>query len=59
MAQEVKQEFQSEAKLFALKVHAVWVKCENVVLFPFRWLSDQVSSTPAWKRAEGTLRLVK
>lgn len=63
--QEVKQThsegvpFQSNAKLFALKVHAVWEKCENVVLFPFRWLARQVSATPAWEQAEGRIRLVK
>jgi hypothetical protein len=53
------QKFQSQFRLGLLKVHAVWVKCENVVLFPFRWLNDQLSGTSEWKRAEGTLRLVK
>lgn len=52
------QKFQSKSQLFALQVHAVWERFENVVLFPFRWLSDQCSQTRLF-REEPTLRVVK
>lgn len=54
------QKFQSQAQLAALKVHAVWEKFENVVLFPFRWLADAVGQTDTFRRAgEAQLRVVK
>ncbi len=53
------QKFQSQFRLGLLRVHAAWCKVENVITFPFRWVSEQVSSTPAWKAADGHLRLVK
>ena len=58
---EEKQKFQSEGKLFALKVHAVWEKFENVVLFPFRWISNKLGATDAFIEAESrpSLKVVK
>lgn len=48
---EEKQKFQSEGKLFALKVHAAWEKFENVVLFPFRWISNRIGATDTFVAA--------
>ena len=43
-----------------LKIHAVVVKVENVILFPFRWLAIKVSATDAFIEADRpSLRLVK
>lgn len=53
------QTFQSPAQLFALKVHAVWEKFENVVLFPFRWLARQVDQTRTFEERGAQLKLVK
>lgn len=53
------QKFQSKAQLFALQVHAVWEKFENVVLFPFRWVADQLGQTHVFRQAETQLKLVK
>lgn len=44
------QKFQSKAQLFALQVHGVWTKFEDVVLFPFRWVSAQVSQTHVFQQ---------
>lgn len=52
MNEKVEQKFQSQGKLFALKVHAVWEKCENVVLFPFRWLAEKVGQTDAFRERD-------
>lgn len=58
---EETQKFQGRAQLFALQVHAVWEKLENVVLFPFRWLSQYVGQTDIFRQEEErlTLRRVK
>lgn len=52
------QKFQSQAKLTALKVHAAYMKFENVITFPFRWLASQFDSTEAFHE-KPTLRVVK
>jgi len=57
---EEKQKFQSEGKLLALKVHAVWEKVENVLFFPFFWVADKVSMTDVFReKATPKLRVVK
>lgn len=54
------QKFQSKGKLFALKVHAVYMKVENVITFPFRWLASQVSQTDVFvEKVPAKLRVVK
>lgn len=55
------QKFQSKAQLFALKVHAVYMKVENVITFPFRYLADAFSQTSTFQAAGETpkLRAVK
>ena len=45
------QKFQSKAQLFALQVHAVWEKFENVVLFPFRKAAEWVGQTETFRQA--------
>lgn len=40
-----RQKFQSNAKLAALKVHAVWTKVENVLLYIPRKVADYISAT--------------
>lgn len=50
--QAERQRFQSNAKLAMLKVHAVWTKVENVLLFIPRYISDKVSGTDAWIQAD-------
>lgn len=61
--QAEREKFQSNTKLALLKVHAVWTKVENVLLFIPRWISNKVSSTEDWialdKRIPDTLRVVK
>lgn len=52
------QTFQSQAQLVALKIHAVWEKFENVVLFPFRWVSEHLGQTHVF-REQPALKLVK
>lgn len=52
------QTFQSKAQLTALKVHAVWEKFENVVLFPFRWAAEKFGQTEAFRERD-PLRVVK
>lgn len=49
------QKFQGKGALFALKVHAVWEKVESVVLFPFRWVSEQVGQTDIFRQEEARL----
>jgi hypothetical protein len=54
------QKFQSKAQLTALKVHAVYMKVENVITFPFRWLASQVSQTEVFvEKPARKLRVVK
>lgn len=53
------QKFQSKAQLFALQVHAVWEKFENVVLFPFRYISDKVGQTDVFRQETPSLTVVK
>lgn len=48
MQEDEKQKFQSDAQLTALKVHAAWMKVENFLTFPFRWLLDQFNHTDAY-----------
>lgn len=55
---DTEQKFQSKAQLFALRVHAGWEKFENVVLFPFRWVSEQFGQTHVF-RERPILRAVK
>ena len=59
--QAEREKFQSNAKLAALKVHAVWTKVENVLLFIPRWISFKVSMTEEWIQADTRtpLRIVK
>jgi hypothetical protein len=59
MSEKVEQKFQSQGKLFPLKVDAVWEKFENVILFPFRWLADSMGQTDAFRERGVTLRVVK
>lgn len=49
--QAERQKFQSNGRLFALKVHAVWTKVENVVLYIPRKLADYVSATDTFVQA--------
>lgn len=54
------QLFQSKAQLAALQIHAAWEKFENVVLFPFRWLSDKMGQTHCFReQGQVQLRAVK
>ena len=55
---DTEQKFQSRAQLFALKVHGYWEKFENVILFPFRWASEQFGQTHVF-RERAVLRVVK
>lgn len=43
--QAERQKFQSNGRLAALKVHAIWTKVESVLLFIPRKLADYVSAT--------------
>jgi hypothetical protein len=56
------QTFQSKGQLFALQVHAVWEKFENVVLYPFRKAAEYLGQTHVFQeriRNDAQLRLVK
>ncbi len=46
------QEFQSNARLFALKLHAAYEKVENVILYPFRRLGLIAGETGKFQEAD-------
>lgn len=52
------QAFQTPAQLFALKAHAVYMKVENFITFPFRWAAERCGYTDTF-RQQTTLRRVK
>lgn len=51
------QTFQSKGQLTALRIHATWIKMENVILFPFRYLAERCGRTDALKDPISHLRL--
>jgi len=56
---QAQQTFQSQAQLFALKAHAVYMKVENVITFPFRWVAEQCGQTDTFRQSQPVLRRVK
>lgn len=58
--QAERQKFQSDAKLTALKIHAIWTKVENVILYLPRKLASSFDQTSAFvERDQPQLKLVK
>lgn len=53
------QKFQTPTQLFALKAHAVYMKVENFLTFPFRWAAAQFGQTDTFRQSEPALKRIK
>lgn len=55
-----RQKFQSNKRLFALKVHAMWTKVEDVILYLPRKLARSIDQTDVFvERDQPHLKVVK
>ena len=53
---ENQEELQTNAQRTSLKIHAVYEKVENVILYPFRWLGLIAGQTDKFEESESSAK---